>query len=234
MLDPLELTGRSSTHVVELPELGGTVHREAAEALHALHAAARADGIEIGLASSFRAFDRQVDIWNAKYRGQRTLFDRNGEPLDHGSLDEPQLVDAILAWSALPGASRHHWGTDIDVVDAAVVARGYRPQLLPREFAPGGAFARLDVWLSANAGRFGFFRPYRTDRGGVQPEAWHLSFAPVATAALDALTLGVLVEAVSASSILGREAVLARIPELYERYVCRIDPPEAALDGRGA
>jgi hypothetical protein len=39
------------------------------------------------------------------------------------------------------------------------------------------------------------------------------------------LSLEVLLDAVSASSMLGREAVLARIAELYERYVMRIDPP---------
>jgi LAS superfamily LD-carboxypeptidase LdcB len=226
MLDPLEVTGRVTTHVVALPELGCTVHRGAAAPLLAMCVAARAEGIEIGIASSFRAFDRQVEIWNAKFRGERTLYDRNGYPLDPSRLDAVALVDAILAWSALPGASRHHWGTDIDIIDAAAVAAGYRAQLLPHEYAPGGVFARLDGWITANAPRFGFFRPYRTDRGGVQPEAWHLSFAPIAAAALEALSLEVLVEAVGSSTMQGREAVLARIPELYERYVKRIDPPE--------
>ena len=34
--------------------------------------------------------------------------------------------DAILLWSALPGASRHHWGTDFDVFDRAAVPPDYR------------------------------------------------------------------------------------------------------------
>ena len=75
----------------------------------------------------------------------------------------------------------------MDVVDRAAVAPDYRPQLVPAEFARNGPFARLDAWLAANMGTFGFFRPYTTDRGGVQPEPWHLSFAPVAEAALAAL-----------------------------------------------
>jgi LAS superfamily LD-carboxypeptidase LdcB len=225
MLNRLELTGRAATHVVHLPELSCTVHHDVAAPLTAMRAAARAEGLEIGVASSFRDFERQVGIWNAKFRGDRKLYDREGVLLAHSSLDAVALIDAILAWSALPGASRHHWGTDFDVVDAAIVASGYRPELLPHEFAPGGVFARLDAWIGVNAARFGFFRPYRTDRGGVQPEAWHLSFAPVASAALGEFSLEVLIDAVSASSMLGREAVLARIAELYERYVMRIDPP---------
>ncbi|MCZ8486094.1 D-alanyl-D-alanine carboxypeptidase family protein [Vibrio lentus] len=28
---------------------------------------------------------------------------------------EQQKLSAILRWSALPGASRHHWGCDFDV-----------------------------------------------------------------------------------------------------------------------
>ena len=37
----------------------------------------------------------------------------------------------ILEWSALPGASRHHWGSEFDVFDLAALPEGYRVQLLP-------------------------------------------------------------------------------------------------------
>jgi hypothetical protein len=134
-------------------------------------------------------------------------------------------VDAILLWSALPGASRHHWGTEIDVVDRAAGSPGYQPRLSAAEFAPGGPYAPLDVWLAANMREFGFFRPYTLDRGGVQPEPWHLSYAPASVPALESLTLDVLFEAVAASSIDGRECVLRRLPEIYQRYVRAIDAP---------
>lgn len=231
MLDPLELTGRAATHVVPLPDLDCTLHPVAAEAFQAMARAAGAAGIALGAVSSFRDFDGQVRIWNAKYRGERTLFDADGRELDRSRLDDRGLLDAILMWSALPGASRHHWGTEVDVIDRAALAGGYRPQLLPHEFAPGGVFGRLGRWLEANMGRFGFFRPYATFRGGVRPEPWHLSFAPVSLPALQALTPAVLVEALAASSIDGREQVLGRLPELYTRFVCAIDPPPAALTG---
>jgi LAS superfamily LD-carboxypeptidase LdcB len=232
MFNSLELTGRASTHVREVPELGCILHGEAMLQALAMRAAARAAGIELAIVSSFRDFDRQLAIWNAKFAGERQLLDRDGRALTHAHLSESALIDAILIWSALPGASRHHWGTDIDVVDRAAVAHDYRPQLVPAEFGRNGPFARLDAWLAANMATFGFFRPYTTDRGGVQPEPWHLSFAPLAEPALAALTPQVLSAALAASEMHGRAAVLARLPEIYARYVTAIDPPRVNLPPR--
>jgi len=229
MLNSLELTGRTASHVQPVRELEATLHPEVADAALALREAARADGIEVAIVSSFRDFTRQVAIWNAKYRGERPLLDRQGNPLVAAALSERARVDAILLWSALPGASRHHWGTDIDVVDRAAVPEGFRPQLTAAEFATGGPFLRLNDWLTLNMARFGFFRPYTVDRGGVQPEPWHLSYAPVAAPALRALSLEVLMEAVAGASMDGRENVLIRLPELYSRYVMSVDAPYSSV-----
>lgn len=226
MLNSLELTGRADTHVSPLDELSCALHPEAAAAFGSLRSAARADGIDLTIVSAFRAFRRQEALWNGKFTAERPLYDRSGAEVSRADLaDDAALVDAILIWSALPGASRHHWGTDFDVADLAAVPAGYRPQLVPQEYAVGGCFEKLDRWLTANMGKYGFFRPYRRDRGGVQPEAWHLSFAPVALPALESLSLEVLREAISGAQMWGREAVLARLPELYERYVRTVDGP---------
>jgi LAS superfamily LD-carboxypeptidase LdcB len=225
MLNPLELTGRARTHVAEVPELGCALHRETVGAVMQLRAAARADGIDLEVASGFRSLTRQIAIWNAKLRGQRTLLDRGGQVLERARLTEREAVDAILLWSALPGASRHHWGCDVDVLDGAAVAAGYRPQLTAVEFAPGGIFARLSAWLGGEAARYGFFRPYAVDGGGVMPEPWHLSYAPVAVPALEDLSLEVLTDAIAAASMDAREEVLARLPELYTRYVLAVGSP---------
>jgi len=219
-MNALELTGRARSHVIELPQLRCTVHREVVAPLLALCAAARAEaGIELAPVSSFRDFDRQRDIWNAKYRGERALLDRNGEPLDALALAPDARIDAILAWSALPGASRHHWGTDLDVIDRAALPAGYRPQLIPQEYAPGGVFARLDAWLAESMQRFGFFRPYRQDHGGVQPEPWHLSHAATARPACAALTVEVMREAIEGAGVEGEELLVGRLAQLRQRYV---------------
>jgi LAS superfamily LD-carboxypeptidase LdcB len=221
-----QLTGRAASHVREVPQLQSRLHADVVEPALQLCAAAAEDGIDLAIVSSFRDFERQVGIWNAKFRGERPLLDRDGQPLDAVKLDERERVDAILLWSALPGASRHHWGTDFDVIDRAAVAPGYRPQLTVAEFTHDGPFARLNDWLSPNLARFAFFRPYTTDRGGVHPEPWHLSYAPVAGPALARLTLDVLYEAIDKSELLGREHVLTRLPEIHAKYVMAVDPAD--------
>jgi LAS superfamily LD-carboxypeptidase LdcB len=219
-MNALELTGRARTHVVELPDLQCVVHRDVAAALRALATAARDEaGIELAAISAFRDFERQRAIWNAKWRGERVLLDRAGRPLDAAALDADARIEAILAWSALPGASRHHWGTDIDVIDRAALPAGYRPQLVPQEYAPGGIFRRLDEWLTVSMGRFGFFRPYTRDTGGVQPEPWHLSHAATAQPACVALTVEIMVEAIAGADIEGAPRLIERMAEIRARFV---------------
>ncbi len=227
LLNPRQLTGRVATHIRDVPELGGRLHAAAIEAALALREAAAQDGIDLAVVSSFRDFNHQAEIWNSKFRGERPLLDRDGRLLDAAKLDERARVDAILLWSALPGASRHHWGSDFDVIDRAACGLDYRPQLTVAEFTEG-PFARLNEWLGANLARFAFFRPYTTDRGGVHPEPWHVSHAPVAGPALACLTPDVLYEAIDNSGLLGREHVLARLPEIHARYVTAVDPAEPA------
>jgi LAS superfamily LD-carboxypeptidase LdcB len=140
-------------------------------------------------------------------------------------LSPAQRVEAILLWSALPGGSRHHWGTDLDVFDAAAVGPAYQVQLSVGEFSPGGAFAPLAGWLEVHAARFGFFRPFRGVLSGVQPEPWHFSFAPVAEAARRAFTPDVWREALVGSALEGKDEVLPRLEELHARYVVAIDWP---------
>jgi LAS superfamily LD-carboxypeptidase LdcB len=232
-LDALEVTGRARTHVVDLDGPRCTLHPQAASAFIAMRQAAAADGIDLHPASSFRDFARQSAIWNEKFRGERTMLDRSGCAMDGQCLAPAERVEAILWWSALPGASRHHWGTDLDVFDRAAIAPGTRVHLTPAEFGPGGPFARLDTWLERHMAQFGFFRPYASDHGGVSPEAWHISYAPVAAVAFEALTLPVLEEAIAQSAIEGRDAILARLDGIRERYVCRTDPaPASALAAR--
>jgi LAS superfamily LD-carboxypeptidase LdcB len=228
MLNELELTGRARTHVVQHDDLGAAMHPQAVAPFLEMKADAARAGIDIAITSGFRDFEAQERIWNLKWRGERPLYDARGEPRDHSALAPSELIEAILCWSALPGASRHHWGTEVDVVDRAAVPPEYRIRLVPSEAAPGGPFHPLHCWLDANMPRYGFFRPYRTFRGGVRPEAWHLSFATVAEPALAALTPDLLREAIAASGMLGKELLLDQIPVLHARFVANVDAPEAA------
>src|SRR5262249_8973775 len=155
----------------------------------ALSEAAGASGFELKVVSAFRDFATQLRIWNEKATGRRPLLDERSQPLDPARLTREQILHAILRWSAVPGASRHHWGTDFDVVAARAMPEGYRVRLVPEEVERDGLFAPFHDWLDGNLAKFGFFRPYAVDRGGVSPERWHLSYAPVAQRYYDAYDL---------------------------------------------
>jgi len=191
----------------------------------ALVAAAAKVGMELAAVSAYRSFATQEAIWNAKWRGERLVLNRAGELVEMSCLNDAERMAAILVWSALPGASRHHWGTEFDVIDRAALPKGYVVQLVPAEYAAGGPFAKLGRWLDENLEVRGFHRPYRRDLGGVAPEPWHLSCTAVAGEASRRLRLAHLQEAIASSAIEGRATVLADLPALYERYVRRVDRP---------
>jgi LAS superfamily LD-carboxypeptidase LdcB len=222
---PANLVGQSETHLCSAEDgtlLGARVHRDAAEPFFALRAAAAADGFDLAIDSGFRTFERQRSIWNRKANGELAVLDGRARPLDISRLDTRELVFAILRWSALPGASRHHWGTDLDVYDWAARPEGYEIQLIPAEVEAGGMFAPLHEWLDrriAERAAFGFFRPYDVDRGGVAPERWHLSFAPVASQYLRLLTVDLLREAMERADLALKNVVIDNLAEIYRRFV---------------
>jgi len=220
-----ELTGRARTHIIELDQPRCMLHYEAVTSFLAMRDAAADAGIDLEARSSFRDFDRQLLIWNRKWTGERALLDRQGGLLECDRLTDAQRLDAILCWSAIPGGSRHHWGSDVDVIDAASVPPGYTVELVPAEYAQAGIFGRLSSWLEENMSRFGFYRPYRNDHGGVSPEPWHLSYAPVALPALESFSMSILRRVIESSEIAGRAQVLSRLPEIYTRYLLSVDAP---------
>ena len=231
-MNELELTGKVRTHIEQLEEPRAALHREAVDPFLALRAAAAKEGLDVTPFSAFRDFQQQVEIWNRKFRGERPLYDRDGKVRDRAALSEQEIVDAILVWSAVPGASRHHWGSEIDIYDRAALPEGYRVKLLPEEYMRGGVFERLAQWLDENLERFEFFRPYDEDRGGVYPEPWHISYAPVAIRAQSALTVEVIAAALRDSDVLGRYIVLDRLSEVYRQYVANVGTPPAAATRR--
>jgi LAS superfamily LD-carboxypeptidase LdcB len=220
-----QLTGRSREHLSDVADPACTLHKRVVSPFLTLRAAAAADGIDLVAFSSFRDFDRQLAIWNGKFRGERPLLDRAGQPLEAARLTPVERVQAILWWSALPGTSRHHWGTDFDVVDAAAVPPGYKLRVVPDEYREGGPFHRLTTWLDRHMHAFGFYRPYTTDRGGVSPEPWHLSYAPVATVAAAELSVDGLRAVLESAAIEGRTEVLASLARNHSNYVVNVDPP---------
>lgn len=220
-----QLLGQNETHLVDVPG-GHRLQAEAAMAFAQLQQAAAAAGFSLEIASSFRSFERQRGIWNAKAAGERAVYDDAGCALDMSCLAPREQMHAILRYSALPGASRHHWGTDMDVFDAAAVGADYAVQLSLEEVMPGGVFDALHCWLDErmDTGQsYGFYRPYAKDRGGVAPERWHLSYAPLSVGYANGLTPQSLLECWAClpeqGGMLLLEPVQKELTAVFNRYI---------------
>ncbi|WP_299595661.1 M15 family metallopeptidase [uncultured Microbulbifer sp.] len=226
------LFGLTDAHVILEPVSGQLMHPEALAAFDQLRRDARAAGFDPKVVSGFRDFRRQRTIWNAKASGQRPLLDNEGKALEVARMSPEETVFAILRWSALPGGSRHHWGTDFDVIDAAAVPEDYRVQLTPEEVADSGVFGPFHCWLDrriAEGKSHGLFRPYAEDRGGVAPERWHLSYAPRAKEFQQMLSAHTLQEQLQLcqgeDAVALADTVCGEMPVIYPRFV---DVPESA------
>jgi LAS superfamily LD-carboxypeptidase LdcB len=229
-MQPANLTGRARSHLCsgEVAErLGVSVHRDVVEPFDELRSRALTAGFDVAIESGFRSFDTQLSIWNRKALGELAVLDSDARPIDISTLSEHDLVFAILRWSALPGASRHHWGTDLDVFDAAARPAGYSIELVPSEYEGDGMFSPFSRWLDeriADGTACGFFRPYDRDRNGVAPERWHVSYGPLANGFLGMLTTDVLRQTVEASDMLLKSVVLANLDEITDRFVKNTNP----------
>jgi LAS superfamily LD-carboxypeptidase LdcB len=217
----LILTGQSNQHIHWLSDKIG-IHYEMLTAYKELQAAAKSDNIELKIASGFRSFSRQLAIWQNKFSAQTPVKNDLGGTVDLSNLSNVEKIHAIMLFSALPGASRHHWGCDIDVYAPNLLAVKQTLQLEPWEYQTAGPLYPLSLWLANNADKFGFYFPYDKFRGGVAAEPWHLSYHPIAHQYQQAHNEALLEKAITESDILGKTQLLTLIPELYQRYVSNV------------
>lgn len=145
------------------------LHKEAYAAFLKMHTAAKEDGINLRILSATRNFNVQKSIWESKWNGSRKLSDGTSAA---EIADTNARALKILEYSSMPGTSRHHWGTDIDLNNLN------NPYF---EKEPG---SKVYQWLTANAARFGYCQTY-TPKGANRPdgyneEKWHWSYLPVA------------------------------------------------------
>lgn len=212
------LTGRSTDHLVTL---GGN-HRlqfNTTKAFLAMQQAAANAGFKLQSASAFRDFSRQQLIWNEKFAGKRTVLDKQSEPIDISLLSEGELCEAILHWSALPGASRHHWGTEIDIYDPFRLPAGQSLQLEPWEYETGGYFSELNQWMTDNMATYDFYRPFTAKDAGVAYEPWHISYWPLSYEAEQQLTPEVIKNVLDEEKILGKDWLSANLEYIFNRYI---------------
>lgn len=220
------VTGSIDTHLVVLDQgaidtVEHAIHKQVLTPFLELQNAAQKAGFDLKICSAYRSFDRQMLIWNAKASGMRPVMDPFGQPINIQNLNPWQKIQAILRWSALPGASRHHWGTDFDVYDASAMPEGYQIQLTPNEVQGDGLFAPMHDWLDGylDSAESGFYRPYAVDKGGIAPERWHLSYRPIADKYAQMLSHELLVTKLKSSDLILLDVVLEYLDDILQRYI---------------
>ncbi len=173
--------------------------RDAAKSLGLLFADAYEKGFELRVASAYRSFYRQFKIFDAKFNGKRPVLDENEEPIDISSMSAEQKVLNIVRFSAIPGFSRHHFGTDFDIYAINLLPEGKKLELTAREYAKGNYFYPLGQYLASNLNKFGFIRPY-SGKSGLGFEPWHISFNAKASQFTKAFVLDDAIEYLSSFS----------------------------------
>ncbi|MGQ0285774.1 M15 family metallopeptidase [Pasteurellaceae bacterium 22721_9_1] len=222
MNNQLILTGKSREHLLALPnELSPNyfLQAEVVSAFVAMQQAAKQAGFNLQPASTYRDFARQQLIWNSKFCGERKVHDDKGIAIDLSCLDDWQRCQAILRWSAMPGASRHHWGTEIDIFDPDLLPDGQQLQLEPWEYQTGGYFQRLTNWLLVNAEQFGFYFPFLEQEDkeiGLEP--WHLSYFPIAEPLQQQFSPEILMSAWENEQVAAKAILIERIEEIFARF----------------
>lgn len=217
-----QLTGKTDEHIHYYANNIG-IHHHVYPQWESLCEAAKTAGFELTIASGFRSFERQLSIWNRKFSGELPVNDIHNNRVNIKELSEEALISAILTFSALPGASRHHWGTDIDFYDKKALKDGQNVQLESWEYEKGGPFFDLTTWIKANAYKFGFYFPYDKFREGIASEPWHLSYFPLANQFEALINENSLTSALAPCNILGKESIIDTIEHILNQYVLNIN-----------
>lgn len=217
------LTGRSEEHLLPFEE--HFLHQDIIIPFTQLRLSAKDEiGAELNIISSFRSYQRQLLIWNEKVLGKRIVKNKDGDILDLTDMNDEDKFKSIARFSAIPGASRHHWGTDLDIFDAK--KRDKKDVLLePWECEVNGPFYKLHNWLDEkiqNAQSFDFKRPYDSDKGGIYTEKWHISYAPISLQYEHKYTQELFIKNISESNILLKDYILANAESIYTLYVANL------------
>jgi LAS superfamily LD-carboxypeptidase LdcB len=187
-----ELLGQGTPSLIEKD--GYRLRPEAAAAFDAMKAAALKDGINIKVVSSYRDYAHQNRIWERKY----VRFRESG-------LSPMPAIQKIIEYSTIPGTSRHHWGTDLDLIDGTPNVKG--DVLVPSKFHGTGPFCKLKDWMDTHANSFGFQLVYTDDidRNGFKYEPWHYSYTPLSKSYLKAYNALDIQQKLAAAKLMGSE-----------------------------
>ena len=185
-----------------LPSL--RLRARAYEAFLDMRADAKRQHVEMYPGSCYRTFGTQRTMWNKRF----SVYHQK-------KFSPQQALDARMGYLAIPGTSRHHWGTDVDITGEIRTPEAHT--LRARYFVTGGIFEDVAVWLRYNANTFGFYRVYteKPGRTGFRSEPWHYSFAE---SALPSLRRFMEIEVSKYLVCAGVEGSEHLTPEFLDRY----------------
>ncbi len=130
------------------------LHKDALEPFIAMYEAAAMEGVNLGIISAYRNYETQAWLWNSRYVN---------------SSNPTVAAKTALKYIAMPGTSRHHWGTDIDMLNTKL------------NFFETEEGKKAYKWMCENAPKYGFYQVYTQNRTtGYNEEKWHWSYIPVA------------------------------------------------------
>lgn len=212
--DLKNLMGIDDSHII-----GDTIKLEqnTLYAFNKMHEAALEDGIDIKIVSGFRDFERQMLIWNNKYKKYTAEY----------KLSPTKAIEEIIRFSTIPGTSRHHWGTEIDIIDASDEKYKDEEDVLLTEKYENGIFTKLKRWMDVNSERFGFYLTYVNDkkRKGFEYEPWHYSYKPVSVELLNIFISNDIGSIISTTSMEGKEFISKDFIQKYiDEYVKGVNP----------
>ncbi len=148
------------------------LRKETLKGFQKMQKAAKKDGVNLFIVSATRNFDSQKKLWEDKWNGKVKVEDKDLTTVS----DSTERARLILLYSAMPGTSRHHWGTDIDINDTE------------EEYFDTPIGKKAYQWLSAHANEYGFCQPYTSKingRTGYEEEKWHWSYVPLSKRLLE-------------------------------------------------
>ncbi|MDR9826016.1 M15 family metallopeptidase [Vibrio sp. FNV 38] len=223
-MKPSELIGLASTHLMkcQIGQKTFSLHPMVKRDLLRLKHAADNAGFNFCIASGFRDFTRQQLIWDGKMKGSREVLSFDGQLINIDALSEKEQVDAVLIWSALPGTSRHHWGSDFDVYNALATSKSQPLQLSQEEYLTGPQ-TEFFLWLKRHAETFGFFFPYDGVHSGYQFEPWHISHRATWQNIKTQLAKEPLLTAIVNHNIVGVSTIVQQFDHIYTHYVLSVN-----------
>ncbi|WP_405351309.1 M15 family metallopeptidase [Nonlabens sp. Asnod3-H03] len=203
-----QLTGQTTN-------VENVLESNAQSAFNKMRAAALKDGIDLKIVSGYRSFNRQRQIWNRKYKKYAAQ-----------GLAPDAIFDKIVEYSTVPGTSRHHWGTDMDIIDQGASYSG--DVLVPNKFHGEGPFCKMKDWMEQHAATYGFELVYtlNENRTGFKYEPWHYSYAPLSRKLLkEYLSETDFLIFLRSQDILGMEKISdERLLRYYNEHIKGVNP----------